>query len=260
MNAGNRRASPPATDTETEDTIQPSIASTSQFSAAVPINSHLSSTYSSDMFEPLFSTLFNTADVTMSVPDDQAWLDFFRSSPETESSPESNFNFPFTPQPHNLQPFMADVGEPMPTQEEKPDDNITDALASWGYTELSSFAPAPLIPRDPDLSDETKEIMGITVRVADLYNYSTFGSCLSIFLLFSQQPYHYTVHLFLSAFLYQIPIAHRPTFRLYSLPTVLSMAMKGAGALFVRTPGAAKFVHEELQLARETMIQEYVRP
>lgn len=67
------------------------------------------------------------------------------------------------------------------------------------------------------------------------------------------------VHLFLSAFLYQIPIAHRPTFRLYSLPTVLSMAMKGAGALFVRTPAASKFVHEELQLARETMIQEFAK-
>jgi hypothetical protein len=66
------------------------------------------------------------------------------------------------------------------------------------------------------------------------------------------------VHIFLTAFLPQIPIVHMPTLRVELKPPILIQSMQACGALFVKTNVADAFVERTLGTLREKLVQEFV--
>jgi hypothetical protein len=56
----------------------------------------------------------------------------------------------------------------------------------------------------------------------------------------------FSVHLFFTRFLAQVPLIHAPTWTMADTPPVLARVFHACGALFVKTPAAAAFVFETL--------------
>ena len=69
---------------------------------------------------------------------------------------------------------------------------------------------------------------------------------------------HY-LHIFLTAFLPQIPVIHLPTLRVDLKPPILLKTMQACGALFAKTKVADAFVQRTLESSRETLVIEFVR-
>ena len=57
-----------------------------------------------------------------------------------------------------------------------------------------------------------------------------------------------------------MPLLHGPTWTPEGKPAILLAAMRAAGALYVRTQRAAIFILQTLNMAREILVAEFVRP
>lgn len=68
------------------------------------------------------------------------------------------------------------------------------------------------------------------------------------------------LYMFFSAFSAQIPIIHRPTWRMEGKPAILIRAMQACGALFVKGFSALDFVNQTLVDSQEALILEFSKP
>ncbi|KAF8962958.1 fungal-specific transcription factor domain-containing protein [Flammula alnicola] len=70
---------------------------------------------------------------------------------------------------------------------------------------------------------------------------------------------HY-LYLFFTEFSIQIPLFHRPTWKMESTHPILVSAMQACGALLVKTPTAMEFIIKTLTSSRDTLIVEFSKP
>ncbi|KAF8891958.1 fungal-specific transcription factor domain-containing protein [Gymnopilus junonius] len=70
---------------------------------------------------------------------------------------------------------------------------------------------------------------------------------------------HY-LYLFFSEFSIQIPLFHRPTWRMETTHPILLTAMQACGALFAKTPSSMDYLIQTLTSSRDSLILEFSKP
>ncbi|KAF9565095.1 hypothetical protein CPC08DRAFT_659666 [Agrocybe pediades] len=74
------------------------------------------------------------------------------------------------------------------------------------------------------------------------------------------EEFNHYLYLFFTAFSTQIPLFHRPTWKMEGTHPLLLKAMYACGALFAKTPKSLEFINETLTLSRDTIIAEFSIP
>ncbi|KAL4259105.1 Zinc cluster transcription factor 47 [Pleurotus pulmonarius] len=186
-----------------------------------PINSHLSSMYQSDLFEPFFSTLFS-----------QTQLD---SPPNSAGGVTSAGIFPFARRSGSPEfPFSINPAETQQAQAQR--HPLDPGMVGATHHSTPYSASDPLSPSASD-SDNNGGV-GYTLQIAELDHF---------------------LYIFFSAFCAQMPIVHPATFKVDGRPQVLLRAMQACGALFVKTKQATSFVNSVLETARDALVQEFAK-
>ncbi|KZV71157.1 hypothetical protein PENSPDRAFT_650908 [Peniophora sp. CONT] len=245
---------------------------------AAPTNAAGLGSFSSNMFEPFFRDVFNRDGSTSQL----------QPQPDANISAPSGSAPPFVAPPTDMQmqeepslqglfnglDGLQDFNSGQPSQDSQDasqgfDQQLLNDMMNTTYPE-----PDPLMdpPREcpqryATLHSEIENVLPGTIRAT--YTQDELNSVLrppppllgdeAIPNPTPEELQRY-LHIFLTAFLPQIPVIHLPTLRVDLKPPILLKTMQACGALFAKTRVADAFVQRTLESSRETLVIEFSRP
>ncbi|VDB95376.1 unnamed protein product [Peniophora sp. CBMAI 1063] len=243
---------------------------------AAPTNPAGLGSFSSNMFEPFFRDVFHRDGSSMQPDSSMASMPAGSAPPfvapptdmtmNEQGSLQGLFNGLEGMQDFNGQAAQGDAQD----ASQGFDQQLLNDMMNTTYPEPE---PDPLMeaphkcPQRYSLHSEIENILPGTVRAT--YTQDELNSVLrppppllgdeAIPHPSPEELQHY-LHIFLTAFLPQIPVIHLPTLRVDLKPPILLKTMQACGALFAKTRVADAFVQRTLESSRETLVIEFSRP